>query len=70
MSLHNNGRPADLAQYTLATLPTAADHVGSLAYVTDANGGLGAVAVARYTSGSPIGEAAEWVDLVDYTVIA
>jgi len=70
MALLNNGRPAELVSYTLATLPAAALHVGSLVYVSDANGGLGAVAVARYTSGSPIGEAAEWVDVVDYTVVA
>lgn len=65
MSLHNNGRPADLVQYTLATLPDAADHVGSMAYVTDATSGsyTGAVVVAKGTeAGSPLGTAV-WVDL-------
>lgn len=70
MALLNNGRPAELVAYTLATLPTAADHVGSLIYVSDANSGQGAVAVARYTSGSPIGEAAEWADVATYSAVA
>jgi len=71
MALLTNGRPAPLAQYTLATLPTALSHVGSLIFVTDANSGLGAVAVSVYVAGgSPLTEAAQWVDVVDYTVVA
>ena len=70
MSLHNNGRPKDLAQYTLATLPTAADHLGSLVFVTDANGGQGAVAVSRQAGGSPAGEVAGWYDVATYAVVA
>lgn len=71
MSLHNNGRPADLVQYTLATLPAAADHIGSLAYVTDATSGsyTGAVVVAKGEAGSPVGNAV-WIDVSTNAVVA
>ena len=76
MALLNNGRPAELVAYTLATLPDPADHVGSLVFVTDANSGLGAVAVARFeNAGSPAGEGvgsplATWDDIATYAVVA
>ena len=71
MALHTNGRRVDLVQYTLATLPSAADYeLGSLIYVTDANSGVGGVAVLiALAAGSPTAEGT-WCDLVDYTVIA
>jgi len=70
MALLNNGRPAQLVSYTLATLPVAADYLGNLVFVSDANGGLGAVAVARQAAGSPAGEAADWYDIATYAVVA
>jgi len=70
MALLNNGRPAGLVSYTLATLPVAADHVGSLVFVSDANSGVGAVAVSRQAGGSPAGESADWYDIATYAVVA
>ena len=62
MALLNNGRPAELVQLTLATLPTSVTNIGHLIYVTDANGGAGAVAYGA-GAGSPVGEAITWIDI-------
>jgi len=69
MSLHNNGRPADLVTYTLATLPDpVTTGAGRMIYVSDANSGVGAVAVTTL-SGSPSTEPA-WVDVATYAAVA
>ena len=69
MALLNNGRPAELVQYTLATLPMSTDYVGSLIFVTDASSGVGAVCVG-VAAGSPLGESVSWIDLVTNIAVA
>lgn len=85
MALLNNGRPANLASYLLAELPTTrtalqalGSDVGSLVYVRNASSGVGAVAFSRFVyAGSPPGagvgspaDQVEWIDLVTNIAVA